>query len=99
MTVERISKNEERLDRSLESVRKLEEALEQFKSCRKDLNLLDRYYGSKNWLKDKEDWEQKKIPQIKAGVLSEDAVWDLLEEVDELIHDMNDVVRQYSKKK
>ena len=96
---ERITKNEKRLDSALESVRKLEEALEEFKANRKDIALLDRYYGSKSWLKDKEDWEAKKIPQVKAGVLSEDAVWNLLEDIDELIHDMDDVVRQYSKKK
>ena len=96
---ERITKNEERLDAAVESVRNLQEALEQFKANRKDISLLDRYYGSKSWLKDKEDWEQKKIPQVKAGVLSEDAVWNLLEDIEEVMRDMNDVVRQYYRKK
>ncbi|MBR0230180.1 MAG: DUF4298 domain-containing protein [Erysipelotrichaceae bacterium] len=96
---ERITKNEERLDAAVESVRNLQEALEQFKANRKDISLLDRYYGSKAWLKDKEDWEQKKIPQVKAGVLSEDAVWNLLEDIDEVMRDMNDVVRQYYRKR
>ena len=96
---ERITKNEERLDAAVESVRNLQKALEQFKANRKDISLLDRYYGSKSWLKDKEDWEQKKIPQVKAGVLSEDAVWNLLEDIEEVMRDMNDVVRQYYRKK
>ena len=96
---ERITKNEERLDAAVESVRNLQKALEQFKANRKDISLLDRYYGSKSWLKDKEDWEQKKIPQVKAGVLSEDAVWNLLEDIEEVMRDMFDVVRQYYRKK
>jgi uncharacterized protein YoxC len=87
--IKRIEENEKRLDSLLESVKELEQALEDFKSKKKDLKELKKYYGSKNWLKDKEAYEQNKIPKIKAGVLSEDAVWNLLENIDELKKEMN----------
>ena len=87
--IKRIEENEKRLDSLLESVKELEKALEDFKSKKKDLKELKKYYGSKNWLKDKEAYEQNKIPKIKAGVLSEDAVWNLLENIDELKKEMN----------
>ena len=87
--IKRIEKKEKRLDSLLESVKELEQALEDFKSKKKDLKELKKYYGSKNWLKDKEAYEQNKIPKIKAGVLSEDAVWNLLENIDELKKEMN----------
>ena len=87
--IKRIEENEKRLDSLLESVKELEQALEVFKSKKKDLKELKKYYGSKNWLKDKEAYEQNKIPKIKAGVLSEDAVWNLLENIDELKKEMN----------
>ena len=87
--IDRISENEERLDNLLASINNLEQALNDFKDKQKDLSLLKKYYGSKHWLHDKEAYEQNKIPKIKAGVLSEDAVWNLLENIDELKKEMN----------
>ena len=86
--ISRIEENEKRLDSLLASVNNLEQSLADFKSKKKDLKELKKYYGSKKWLKDKEAYEQNKIPKIKAGVLSEDAVWNLLEEIDELLKEM-----------
>ena len=92
--IDRISKNEERLDSLLLSVKNLEQALCDFKSKQKDLSLLKKYYGSKNWVQDKEDYEQNKIPKVKAGVLSEDAVWNLLEDIDDLIVEMKRITNK-----
>ncbi len=86
--IDRINKNEERLDKLLESIKKLNNALDEFESNKKDLDLLKKYYGSKNWFKDKELYENGKIKNIKAGVLSEDAVWNMLDEIDELMNRM-----------
>ena len=93
--IERISKNEERLDKLLLSVKELEVALENFKASKKDLDLLNKYYGSKNWLKDKEAYEKDVIPKVKAGVLSEDAVWNLNEDINDLIKDMKSIVKMF----
>ena len=95
--IERISKNEERLDNITLSINELKQALYNFKSNKKDINLLNKYYGSKNWFKDKELYENEKIHKIKAVVLSEDAVWNILEEVKELINDMKSVIEYYDK--
>ena len=84
MQMERIQKNEDRLDAVSQSLKNLEMALADFTSHKKDLMYLNKYYGSPNWYRDKEAYEQGKIPPIKAGVLSEDAVWDLNEDIKEL---------------
>ncbi len=93
--IDRITENEKRLDNALESVKKLEESLELFKSNQKDIRKLNRYYGSKIWFKDKEAYEKKEINQIKAGVLSEDAVWNLDESIGKLITEMRRIVDSY----
>ena len=82
--INRITKNEERLD-------KLLQVIDSLKSSKKDLMLLKKYYGSKNWFKDKEAYESGKIPKIKAGVLSEDAVWNMLEDLDNIILELSQI--------
>ena len=94
--IERINKNEERYDKVLKSVKDLEIALSNFNECNKDLYLLNKYYHSKNWIKDKDALENNKIPKVKAGVLSEDGVWNMLESIDELINDMKNTVDSYN---
>ena len=94
--IERINKNEERYDKVLKSVKELEIALSNFNECNKDLYLLKKYYHSKNWIKDKDALENNKIPKVKAGVLSEDGVWNMLESIDELINDMKNTVDSYN---
>ncbi len=97
--IDRISKNEERLDNILDSISKLQDALELFRSNKKDFYLIKKYYGSNNWFKDKSAYENNKIPKIKAGVLSEDAVWNMFEDADELINEMQKIINDYNKKK
>ncbi len=94
--IERITKNEERLDNILSSINKLEEALKEFKSNERNLQLLKKYYGSNNWFKDKELYEKGLISKVKAGVLSEDAVWNMLEDIDNLIEEMKSIVDKHS---
>ena len=94
--IDRISKNEERLDHILLSVRNLEKALSDFKSQKNNLRLLNNYYNSKNWLKDKDAYEEGRIPNIKAGVLSEDAVWNLNEDIADLLKEMKTIAEDIS---
>ena len=51
--IDRITKNEERLDKLSSNIKELEVALENFKTSKKDFDLLNKYYDSKNWIKDK----------------------------------------------
>ena len=48
--------------------------------------------------KDKEDYENNRIPRIKAGVLSEDAVWNMNEDIDNIIAEMQLIINEYLKK-
>ena len=82
--IDRITKNEERLDKLLICIEELNNALDKYEQNKKELVLLKKYYGSNNWFKDKESYENGNINNIKAGVLSEDAVWNMLDEIDEL---------------
>lgn len=93
--IDRINRNEERLDSILISVRNLEKALSDFKSQKNNLRLLNNYYSSKNWLNDKDAYEADRIPQIKAGVLSEDAVWNMNEDIADLLKEMKTVIAGY----
>ena len=95
--IDRISKNEERLDMALSSIENLEKALEDFKKNKKDIKLLNKYYGSKAWFNDKDAFEKKKIANVKAGVLSEDAVWNMNEDISYLISEMKKIVSNYKR--
>ena len=95
----RITKNEEKLDSVLSSVKNLEKALEDFKSNKKNIKALNKYYGSRKWFNDKDKYENKKIPQVKAGVLSEDAVWNMFEDIDDLLLEMQKIINDYKKNK
>ncbi len=95
--IDRITKNEERLDRINECIKEMKTALSNMKSIQKDLSLLNKYYGSKNWFKDKEAFEKNEISNIKAGVLSEDAVWNMNESINDLINEMKKIISFYKK--
>lgn len=89
--LERIKLNEERLDRLVSVFNSLSNVLESVEKMKEDLYLLNDYYGSKEWFSDKSDLESGKVHNIKAGVLSEDAVWDLLVDVKTLCNRMVNV--------
>ena len=78
---ERIRKMEERLDRASQSVMKLSAALDEYAEAQEALRELEAYYGSEEWKQDFSADEAGRLPMdLKRGVLSEDAVWNLLED-------------------
>ena len=79
MNRDNIIKMENILDEANKIIRETEKKLEELKKMQNKINELNKYYGSKEWFEDKKNYENKKIKNIKAGVLSEDAVYDLLE--------------------
>jgi len=95
--IERIKENEDRFDKILEIVKNLENVLSIFEKSQNDLLLLSRYYESKNWLKDKEALENNQITRIKAGVLSEDGLWNMFSDIDEIIYTMKKVIEKYER--
>ena len=82
---ERIEQMERCLDRAETAVKTAEAALEQLEAVKDDVRRLADYYGSALWRKDFEDDEAGLLPPgLKRGVLSEDAVWNLLTRFREL---------------
>ena len=83
--IQRIQEMEECLDTSAKAVKDLSEALTEFEAAQKAYKKLSDYYGSSKWLDDFEADEAGKLPKdLKRGVLSEDAVFDLITEYHEL---------------
>ncbi len=77
--IERIREMECILDASQIVLADLERALDAFEKNKTDLDRMSVYYGSPLWRKDFEDDEAGLLPKdLKRGVLSEDAVYDLL---------------------
>ena len=73
------------LDEATEAVASLSEALEKYSAIQDKLQELSAYYSSEQWCQDFDDDNAGKIPQnLKRGVLSEDAVYNLLADVTRL---------------
>ena len=78
MDIERITRMEACRDECTSAVGDLSKQLDRIDSLREKMGELFLYYGSEDWYEDRE----KELPEsVKAGVLSEDAVYDLITEV------------------
>ena len=95
----RITKNEEKLDEVIKTLNQLEEALNNLEAVIPKLKEVNKYYGSKNWFKDKDDYEKGKIKNIKAGVLSEDAIWNTNEKIKDLYDQMKEIINKIKKER
>ena len=83
--IARVREMESRYDALTRAVRELDEAVQRFSAVKPDLDALRAYQSSGQWLLDFEADEAGKIPaDVKRGVLSEDGLYNLLQEVDEL---------------
>ena len=83
--IERIEDMEGRMDRTWKAVRKLQTAIEQFDGVREDVEALSDYYENGCWRQDYEADEAGALPEnLKRGVLSQDALYDLLAECEAL---------------
>lgn len=81
----RIGSMERRLERTTAAVKHLLEALDQYTEVQDDIQELETYYGSDLWKQDFDDDTQGRLPQdLKRGVLSEDAIWNLLSDIHEV---------------
>ena len=79
--IDRITRMEGLLDKSTEVIGRLEQALEDFAAIKPDIAELEAYYTSLQWRKDFEADEAGKLPKdLKCGVLSEDGIWNVLED-------------------
>ena len=78
--IDRIKKMEAILDEANASLDELETAVSRYADLQNKIEKLEAYYIGGQWRKDYEADEAGKLPKdLKRGVLSEDAVYDLLE--------------------
>ncbi len=83
--IERITEMERCLDASRAAVDRLAEAFDAYEAVQKDYIKLSEYYGSAKWNDDYDADAAGKLPaDLKRGVLSEDAVYDLITDNHEL---------------
>ena len=95
---ERIGLMEKHLERVSEAVIRLSGALEDYAGVQESLKELEAYYGSDEWKQDFHDEEAGLLPpDLKRGVLSEDGIWNLLEDARELRDRMAEIVNKSDK--
>ena len=89
--IERIQQMEQALDKVSAAQKALSEALAQFSDVQPQLCKLFQYYGSATFHHDLSLDEQGKLPKdLKRGVLSEDAVYDLLSDLHTMVQEMRE---------
>jgi len=92
---ERIKDMELRLDRASAAVMELSAALDKYEAAQEDIAKLDEYYNGNEWRQDFADDEAGLLPTgLKRGVLSEDAVWNLLSDHHDLKARMQELTGQ-----
>lgn len=85
LMIDRIKEMEEALDVSAAAIRDLTEALDGYEAVVDRIHQLEEYYDSGDWRADFEADEAGLVPEdLKRGVLSEDALYDLLTEHEEV---------------
>lgn len=90
----RIARMEDIYDRSSAAVQAVLLALERYQALTGELAELEDYYLHGLWLTDFDADRQGDIPQdMKRGILTEDAIWDLLTDVDRMRRMMKEAIR------
>ena len=83
--ISRIRQMERRLVSVTAAVKRLNAALDKWESVQEAIAALDGYFGSDMWRQDFADDEAGRLPDgLKRGVLSEDGIWNLLTDVQDL---------------
>ena len=83
--IERIRKMEQLFDLAKEAMEEPMISLETYEKAQEAIAVLSEYYGSKEWKQDYADDEAGLLPKdLKRGVLSEDGLWNLLSDWQEV---------------
>ena len=98
--IKRIKQMELHLDRASSAVMQLSAALDNYIDVQESISVLDEYYSSDDWKQDYADDEAGLLPpNLRRGVLSEDAVWNLLSDTKEMNIRLLETVLEILKKK
>ena len=88
----RIQEMERRLEEATAAVGQMEEALEHYEAAQEAVERLACYLDSEEWRQDFADDEKGLLPQdLKRGVLSEDGIWNLLDNNRDLASRMQEI--------
>lgn len=83
---ERIREMEQLLDVASAALQQLSAAVDRYTAAQEAISKLSAYYGSQEWKQDLAADEAGRLPQgMKRGVLSEDGIWNLLDDNKELL--------------
>ena len=79
--IERIRLMESYLDEAEQAVNDMQEALDKYVAAQGLLSELNNYLGSEEWNQDYDDDAAGRLPaDLKRGVLSQDGVWNVLDD-------------------
>ena len=93
--IDRIKEMEAHFDNATEAVQELSIALEKYAEAKDSIKTLTQYYTSPLWIEDYEADEEGLLPAgLKRGVLSQDAVYNLLCENGGLLEELKKVLTQ-----
>lgn len=83
--IERITQMELRMEHAAKAVMEFSVALDNYEAAQEVLTALSEYYDGEAWKQDYADDEAGRLPaDLKRGVLSEDGIWNLLSDANEL---------------
>lgn len=92
--IRRIAGMERRLTRASAALKRLSSALDKYEEAKADIATLASYYGSDDWKQDFAADEAGRLPKdLKRGVLSEDGIWNLIEDNKELQKKIRNIKR------
>ena len=92
---ERIQTMEQHLNEAIEAINELTTALEKYRNAQESIEKLKAYLSSKEWKKDFRDSEDGRLPaDLKCGVLSEDGIWNMLEDANDLKTEMLQIIAE-----
>ena len=79
--IERIKSMERRLEQVDAALKRIADALDDYAAAQQPLRELEAYLASEQWRQDFADDEAGNLPaDLKRGVLSEDGIWNTLDE-------------------
>ncbi len=91
-TYNRITEMEAILDKATALMDDLEKAMEEYEAYQSEISRLEAYYTGRQWKEDLAADEEGRLPaDLKRGVLSEDAVFNMLERNKELLRRIRSV--------
>ena len=79
--IERIKSMERRLEQVDAALKRITDALDDYAAAQKPLRELEAYLASEQWRQDFADDEAGNLPaELNRGVLSEDSIWNALDD-------------------